>query len=135
MLGLYSICGLISLVATNSPFSVALGPGKTLSAAYYDLDNRYFTETEATDLFVNHAGDTMTGNLLFNDSVDIVMDSALTIGHDTASYITSTTPLTVTTDTFNLVSNTGTENMITAGVDGVEVEIDYSPVNIKVKPQ
>lgn len=28
-----------------------------------------------------------------------------------------------------------TMSSLTAGADGVEVEIDYSPINIKVKPQ
>ncbi len=43
-------------------------------------DSRYFTETEATNLFINHAGDTMTGNLLFNNDID--NSSGLGVGTD-----------------------------------------------------
>lgn len=43
--------------------------GHVTSLGSYDLDNRYYTETEADSRFLNVAGDTMTGDLTIPDKI------------------------------------------------------------------
>ena len=69
----------VSHADTSTQVSVNNGPGTAIqditldtfghitSIGSYDLDGRYYTETESDDKFVNVAGDTMTGSLT-NDS-------------------------------------------------------------------
>lgn len=59
------------------------GNGHVTSIGSYNLDGRYYTESEANSRFVNSAGDTMTGNLSFSGS------SQLKVGTDGRLYVGS----------------------------------------------
>jgi hypothetical protein len=45
------------------------GFGHITGIGSYNLDNRYYTETESNDLFVNRSGDTMTGGLTLSGDI------------------------------------------------------------------
>ena len=101
----------------------------TTTPTYYNLDNRYYTETEADTRFVNVTGDTMSGNLNFSDAGEgTVYNSALTIMHDGDANITNTTgELYLQGDGITLQNQAGTENYITADVDGA-VELYHNNI-------
>ena len=81
--------------------------GHVTGLTSYNLDDRYYTETEADSRFVNVTGDTVSGDLSLSSGADINLGSGSAInvgvsGQD--DYIFSWAPLTAYGLTFNTLS-------------------------------
>jgi len=83
--------------------------GHVTGLTSYNLDGRYYTETEADSRFVNVTGDTMTGNLSFGDNDKAIFGagSDLQIYHDGSN---------------SYVKDAGTGDLYLQGSNNVQIE-------------
>ena len=126
--------------------------GHITALASYDLDNRYFTETEADNRFVNVTGDTMTGTLTiapangtFTGNLTGNADTASSAAKwTTARKITLSGDLTgnITFDgtsdlTWSVAVNDDSHNHVIGNIDNFVEEVQdivggmFSPVNVE----